>query len=366
MPSLWEPTPQEVLHQSNGSFAVQPTIPTLKSPIPSPVAQEKTSTYNLPTTTHFNETSPEIESPTPPTDHYETIVRLPYDYVASSPSKGIREKLIKAFNAWFAVPPSTLEHIIKAIGILHTASLLVDDIQDNSPLRRGSPAAHTIYGTPQTINSANYMYFEALKELQSLQGPRVLNIFTDELLRLHLGQGMDLYWRDMLQCPTETEYFEMVSNKTGGLFRLAIKLMQAESVMPDLECCIPLVESLGILFQIRDDYQNLVSSEYRDQKGMCEDLTEGKFSYPVIHSIQCDKANPQLLQLLKLRSTSDGVKKLALDYMESTGSLTHTRDLILTHISRARVLVDEVEAETGGVLEAKGLHMVLDRLADGL
>ncbi|KAF2250596.1 geranylgeranyl diphosphate synthase [Trematosphaeria pertusa] len=295
-----------------------------------------------------------------------TIVRLPFDYVAASPSKGIREKLIKAFNAWFAVPPPALEHITTAIGILHTASLLVDDIQDDSPLRRGNPAAHTIYGTPQTINSANYMYFAALKELQSFRNPRVLNIFTEELLQLHLGQGMDLYWRDMLQCPTEAEYFDMASKKTGGLFRLAVRLMQAESARPVLEGCIPLVESLGILFQIRDDYQNLVSSEYRDQKGSCEDLTEGKFSYPVIHSIQSNKANPHLFQILKLRSTSDGVKKVALDYIESTGSLKHTRDLILTHICRARTLVDDVGAATGGVLETKGLHMVLDRLADGL
>nr|WNN28535.1 geranylgeranyl diphosphate synthase [Phoma sp.] len=357
MPTLWEPAPQQVLHQSNGAsngaFAVQPTMPTIKSPVLSPAPQE-------------NGTAPSSESHIPPTYHYETIVRLPYDYVAASPSKGIREKLIKAFNAWYAVPPSTLEHITKAIGILHTASLLVDDIQDDSPLRRGSPAAHTVYGIPQTINSANYMYFMALRELQSLKGSRISDIFVEELLRLHLGQGMDLYWRDMLQCPTESEYFNMVSNKTGGLFRLAIKLMQAESVMPALEGIIPLVESLGILFQIRDDYQNLVSSEYRDQKGMCEDLTEGKFSYPVIHSIQSDRSNPQLLQILKLKSTSDGVKKLALDYMEGTGSLNHTRDLILTLISRARTLVNDVEAATGGVLEAKGLHMVLDRLADGL
>ncbi|KAH7356174.1 geranylgeranyl diphosphate synthase [Pyrenochaeta sp. MPI-SDFR-AT-0127] len=299
-------------------------------------------------------------------NRYSTIVRLPFNYVAASPSKGIREKLIKGFNAWFEVPPSALEHITTAVGILHTASLLVDDIQDDSPLRRGRPAAHTIYGTPQTINSANYMYFEALKELQGLKDSSTISIFTEELLQLHLGQGMDLYWRDMLQCPTEAEYFDMASKKTGGLFRLAVRLSQAESSKPVLQGCIPLVESLGILFQIRDDYQNLVSSEYRDQKGSCEDLTEGKFSYPIIHSIQSNKANPQLFQILKLKSTSDEVKKVALDCMESTDSLKHTRDLIISRISHARSLIDSVGVASGGVLETKGLHMVLDRLADGL
>lgn len=91
------------------------------------------------------------------------------------------------------------------------------------------PVAHNIFGTAQTINSANYIYFQALDEIQKLNNPDAIRIFTAELLNLHRGQGMDLYWRDTLTCPTEEGYLEMVGNKTGGLFRLAIKLMQAES-----------------------------------------------------------------------------------------------------------------------------------------
>lgn len=62
-----------------------------------------------------------------------------------------------------------------------------------------------------------------------MNNPKLVEIFTEELLNLHRGQGMDLYWRDSLTCPSEADYLEMVGNKTGGLFRLAIKLMQAES-----------------------------------------------------------------------------------------------------------------------------------------
>lgn len=62
-----------------------------------------------------------------------------------------------------------------------------------------------------------------------LRNPKAIEIYTDELCNLHRGQGMDLYWRDTLTCPTEDDYLEMVGNKTGGLFRLAVKLMQAES-----------------------------------------------------------------------------------------------------------------------------------------
>lgn len=107
--------------------------------------------------------------------------------------------------------------------------LRVDDVEDNSLLRRGIPVAHNIFGTAQTINSANYVYFVALQELLKLGNPKAIQIYTDELCNLHRGQGMDLFWRDTLTCPTEQDYLQMVANKTGGLFRLAVQLMQAES-----------------------------------------------------------------------------------------------------------------------------------------
>jgi len=162
-------------------------------------------------------------------DEKEQILVGPYDYLFAQPGKDIRSQLIAAFNEWLQVPAASLEVITKVVGMLHTSSLLIDDVEDSSLLRRGLPVAHSIFGTAQTINSANYVYFQALLELQKLKNPEAINIYTEELLNLHRGQGMDLFWRDTLTCPTEDDYLEMVGNKTGGLFRLAIKLMQAES-----------------------------------------------------------------------------------------------------------------------------------------
>lgn len=159
----------------------------------------------------------------------EKILFGPYDYLEAHPGKDIRKQLIAAFNEWLEVPPESLEVITKVVGMLHTASLLVDDVEDSSLLRRGLPVAHSIFGTAQTINSANYVYFCALQELMKLNNPQAITIYTEELLNLHRGQGMDLFWRDSLTCPTEDDYLEMVGNKTGGLFRLAVKLMQVES-----------------------------------------------------------------------------------------------------------------------------------------
>ena len=287
----------------------------------------------------------------------DKVLMAPYDYLTAHPGKDFRSQLVKAFDAWLEVPPESLEVITKVVGMLHTASLLVDDVEDSSLLRRGFPVAHAIFGIPQTINSSNYVYFCALQELQKLRNPKVITIYTEELLNLHRGQGMDLFWRDTLTCPTEDEYLEMVANKTGGLFRLGIKLMQAES--RSLTDCVPLVNIIGLIFQIADDYQNLWSRQYTANKGMCEDLTEGKFSFPVIHSIRSNPANLQLLNILRQKTTDEEVKRYAVAYMESTGSFTYTRDVVAVLIQRARKIADELDDGKG---KALGIHKILDRI----
>src|SRR6266852_1187611 len=75
--------------------------------------------------------------------------------------------------------------------------------------------------------------------------------------------------------------------------------------------CVPLVNLIGIIFQILDDYQNLSSPQYTDNKGLCEDLTEGKFSFPIIHSIRARPENMQLLNILKQKTEDEQVKRYA-------------------------------------------------------
>ena len=288
----------------------------------------------------------------------ERVVRGPFDYATSHPGKDFRAQLIAAFNAWLEVPKESLDIITRVIGMLHESSLLVDDVQDSSELRRGFPVAHNIFGVAQTINSANYIYFTALQELLKLRNPKVMPAFAEELVNLHRGQGMDLFWRDTLTCPSEDDYLEMVGNKTGGLFRLGIQLMQAES-SSGIDC-IPLVNLIGLIFQIRDDYMNLSSSEYSQNKGMCEDLTEGKFSFPVIHSIRADPTNHQLINILKQKTNDLQVKRFAVRYMEGTGSFAYTRDVIGVLIERARRTAEEIDQGRG---KLAGISRILDKMA---
>ena len=82
------------------------------------------------------------------------------------PGKNVRGLLIKAFNVWLNIPQDKAKEIGEVVRNLHTASLLVDDIEDNSKLRRGIPVAHSIYGIPHTLNTANYVYILALEKDQ--------------------------------------------------------------------------------------------------------------------------------------------------------------------------------------------------------
>ena len=180
---------------------------------------------------------------------------------------------------------------------------------------------------------------------------------------------MDLFWRDTLTCPSEDDYLEMVGNKTGGLFRLAIKLMCAESPTHNFNPSgapsnaqvdyVPLVNTIGLLFQILDDYRNLSDTTYTHNKGLCEDLTEGKFSFPIIHSIRSDPSNLVLINILKQKTQDDEVKRYAVSYMEKTGSFTYTRRVLRGLTKKAMQLVDEVDNGRG---KAEGIREILERL----
>lgn len=76
-----------------------------------------------------------------------------------------------------------------------------------------------------------------------------------------LGQSMDLNWTFHQQCPTVGEYLVMIDHKTGGLFRLAMQLMQVDADVPSNGNLEQLITLMGRYYQIRDDYQNLASDE---------------------------------------------------------------------------------------------------------
>jgi hypothetical protein len=138
-------------------------------------------------------------------------VNAPIEYVASMPSKGVRGTFIDALNLWSKLSDNTVSQIKELVDTLHTASLMFDDVEDGSDLRRGNPAAHAVFGIPQTINAASFAIVEAISKANEIPVPGGLKITLEQLKELHVGQSHDLYWTRHSYTPSEAEYLEMVS-----------------------------------------------------------------------------------------------------------------------------------------------------------
>jgi len=131
----------------------------------------------------------------------------------------------------------------------------------------------------------------------------------------------------------------MVLDKTGGLFRLCLRLMQVFS--NDKRDYIPLVNLLGLYFQIRDDYINLKSDDYAKNKSFAEDLTEGKFSFPIIYAIRSKPEDHRLINILKKRTEDVSLKEHAIQYMDGAGAFTYTEKYLQELSQQIRTKINE-------------------------
>ncbi|KAJ3986769.1 isoprenoid synthase domain-containing protein [Lentinula detonsa] len=302
----------------------------------------------------------------PWTQENESAILAPYTYLTSAPSKETLRHLANALNDWLKVESTQLELIIKIAQALQNDSLLFDDIEDGSELRRGQPVANSVYGVPQTVNAASYIVIMVYKDALELHaimnktdlipGSTPVEIITEELLNAHRGQGMDILWRDHVRCPSEDEYIDMIKNKTASLFRILMRLMMACATERKDVNFIPLIDLIGVMYQIRDDYSNLRDASYSDTKGFAEDLTEGKFSFPLVHAIRADESNTKLLDIIRQRPKSPALKGQALSYMESeTRSFDYTLAVL-------RALQGRIAEEMEMLGENPMLEKLLSRL----
>ncbi|KAL4791908.1 isoprenoid synthase domain-containing protein [Aspergillus venezuelensis] len=275
-------------------------------------------------------------------------------------------KFIECLRSWISVPDNSASVIERVGNLLFHSSLMVDDIEDDSLLRRGKPAAHVVFGKSQTINSATYLFAKATREIGHLQQAASKTAFLEELETLAHGQALDLYWKFQKICPTISEYLTMVDHKTGGFFRMVVRLMEleakAEEPFPDL---IHLVTLMGRYYQIRDDYMNLTSDEYTGTKGYCEDLSEGKFSFPLIHTLQhsprptADMLRGLLFHRDNSHELSPDIKAYIVSKMANAGSLAYTQDTAMELFDAMMETLERIETRLGPNKRLKALLLWL-------
>ena len=163
-----------------------------------------------------------------------------------------------------------------------------------------------------------------------MKNPGAIQIYTEQMLELHRGQGMEIHWREEGKCPSEEEYRTMVMQKTGGLFNLAVRLMQlfqttkADPVLAKYNYG-ELANLMGLYFQIRDDYANLCLEEYTQSKTFAEDLSEGKYNFPIIHAIRNFPGDSKVETILKQKTQDLEMKKYCVELLEASGSFEYSK-----------------------------------------
>ncbi|KAL4966087.1 bifunctional terpene synthase/polyprenyl synthetase family protein [Aspergillus stella-maris] len=253
----------------------------------------------------------------------EKIVLAPWEYIRALPGKMTLGRMIECLESWFQLPKESTDIIRETTRILFDATLMLDDIQDGSQLRRGRPAAHAIFGQPQTINSATYLFVKGSRQLKDLK------------MNQECGE----------------DYLIMVDNKTGAFFRLVLRLLETETESEPTPELLHLFTLVGRYYQIRDDYMNLASDEYTAKKGFCEDLSEGKFSFPLIHLLQNTPSPNNIRGILFNRDINTDLsieaKQFVLDQMKETGSLTYTKETLDNLFDAMIETFDNVQATLG-------------------
>ncbi|MDP3334135.1 MAG: octaprenyl diphosphate synthase [Methylococcaceae bacterium] len=208
-------------------------------------------------------------------------------YIVGNGGKRLRPMLL--LLAAKALGGVTDSHLILAavIEFIHTATLLHDDVVDESDLRRGKDSANAVWGNAASVLVGDYLYSSAFEMMVRTNNMRVMEILSKTTTAIAEGEVLQL-----LNCnnpeTTETKYLEVIARKTAILFSAATRLSAVISNSPSAteEGLAQYGQHLGIAFQLIDDALDYKATKEELGKNLGDDLAEGKPTLPLIYAIQ--------------------------------------------------------------------------------
>lgn len=222
------------------------------------------------------------------------------------------------------------------IEIVHNATLILDDIEDNGILRRGDSTCHIKFGVDTAVNTGMGLHVLPLTILNNKKIPdhkklRLYEIYSHEVINLSFGQAIDIQWHKYIpEDINKDKYLEMVRLKTGSLMRMGMRMAAIiGSDDPKLERKFSeFGEELGIAFQIIDDALDLKNNGDKFGKAFGNDISEGKISLPIVLALKKlnKKERRQLLEILKLHTRDRRKIKQALKIINKTGSIDESME----------------------------------------
>ena len=247
------------------------------------------------------------------------------EYLRGGGGKRLRPALLLLSSKLFDREGRTPIRLGAVVEIIHTATLVHDDIIDEAQTRRGRPAANTQWGNSKCVLAGDWLYMQAFKIAVQERNFRVLDVLTE--LTQQMVEGELLQIQKLGKSITMEEHLDLIYRKTACLFSVCMRLgaIVGEATPEQEEKLGSYGRNLGMAFQIVDDVLDLTASEEALGKPVASDLREGKATMAVIHSMErcTTEERGKIETILRDRAFNGVTHKQILDILTRYGSLDY-------------------------------------------
>lgn len=271
------------------------------------------------------------------------LVKEIIEYVLTCGGKRVRPMILLLSARALSHRGNKHLDLAAVIELIHTATLLHDDVVDSSTLRRGHQTAHTIWGSSASVLVGDFLYSRAFQVVVDLQHQPILDIFAKATHYIAEGEILQL-----VNCnnpdTTEEFYFEIIRRKTAKLFEIAAQLgaLLATDREKDILALRDYGMHLGLAYQLIDDALDYSQSADQTGKNVGQDISEGKATLPLIYAMRKSKSADLAMIREAIQTGSNKNLDTILGIIESTDAIKYTADAAKNHAQQAKQALSHV------------------------
>jgi len=275
-------------------------------------------------------------------------------YIVNSGGKRLRPLLTIVSAKAFGYQGDMHYLLAAIIEFIHTATLLHDDVVDESDLRRGNETANALFGNAASVLVGDFLYSRAFEMMVEVNDMRVMQILATTTNVIAEGEVMQLM-NVHDAATTEEKYLAVIHCKTAKLFEAATQLggILCDRSEKEVQAMAAYGRYLGTAFQLIDDVMDYSSSSEQMGKNVGDDLAEGKPTLPLIYAMQ--KSTPAQAALIKSAIEEGGYDKIdeVQAIIQQTGALQYTENMALQQAEMAIAeLAHLQDSESKTILQA--------------
>lgn len=267
------------------------------------------------------------------------IVDIVANYVVKQKGKKLRPMLVLlSSKACTDELPEETYRAAVTIELIHTATLVHDDVVDGADMRRGIPSINAVWKNKVAVLMGDYLLANALISIVSIKRFDAMMLLSEATRRASQGELLQIDKSKTLDLDEET-YVQMISDKTGALIAAACQLgpITTTGDAGDIAAMREFGESIGIAFQIKDDLFDYIGKEKVIGKTKGRDLKESKITLPLIHSFQnvAKKESKAILKLIKNGGMTKKQVDFVIDFAKRNGGIEYATDRLNHYARRA-------------------------------